>query len=507
MRTETTAGPDLSTRPRRMIALGTLSLAMLLIAIDASILNVALPRIADDLRPDATQLLWIVDSYSLTVAALLVTTAALGDRFGRRRMLRLGLIVFAAAAMLAALSTSAELLISARVMLGVGAALAMPATLSLLRAVFTDDRERAFAIGLWSAVGAAGFVLGPVVGGVVLQLASWPFVFWVQLPFIALALLATLRLPEAGAAGVVSVDVLGVLLSGAGLVALVWGIKELGESGLAGSGISLMLIGVMSIAALVVVQLRRARPMIDVRLFRSVRFSAASVAVLASNVALAAPLLLLTQQLQIAQGLDPLPAGLAFLPVAVGAVISGPFAPRVVRMLGMNGAVGGGFLLVSTGLLVFSFVTVQTPYLLLVAGMVLLGAGVSVASAAASAALLAAAPAERAGNAAAIQETGYELGLTVGVSVFGSFALSVFRANLDLPAGLDPALVSAVESGLPQAASVLADQPGLLAIAIDAFSASFADTMLLAAVAALVIAVIAVIALPRDRESSSVTEH
>ena len=507
MRTDTTREPDLSTRTRRMAALGTLSLAMLLIAIDASILNIALPRIADDLRPDATQLLWIVDSYSLTVAALLVTTAALGDRFGRRRMLRVGLVVFTAATALAALATSPELLISARVLLGVGAALAMPATLSLLRAVFTDDRERAFAIGLWSAVGAAGFVLGPVIGGIILQVTSWPFVFWVQVPFVALALIATRRLPEASAPGAVTIDVLGVLLSGAGLVSLVWGIKQVGESGVEGSGITLMILGVASIAAFVLVQLRRARPMIDVRLFRSTRFSTATLAVLASNVALAAPLLLLTQQLQIAQGLDPLPAGLAFLPVALGAVATGPLAPRVVKALGMNGAVGGGFLLVSAGLLVFAFVTPQTPYLLLVSGMVLLGGGVSIASAAASAALLAAAPAERAGNAAAIQETSYELGLTVGVSVFGSFALSVYRASLDLPTGLDSAVVVAVESGLPQAAAVLADQPELLAIAIDAFTASFSDTTLLAAVAALVIAVVAAIALPRDRESRSVTEH
>lgn len=507
MRIAITREPDLATRSRRMIALGILSLSLLMIAIDASILNIALPRIADDLRPDATQLLWIVDSYSLTVAALLVTTAALGDRFGRRRMLRIGLAVFASATVLAALSTSPEMLISARVLLGVGAALAMPATLSLLRAVFSDDRERAFAIGLWSAVGAAGFVLGPVIGGVILQIAAWPFVFWMQLPFIALALVATRRLPEAGGAGAVSIDPLGVLLSGAGLVALVWGIKQVGESGLEGSGVTLMVIGIASIAVFVLVQLRRPQPMIDVRLFRSVRFSTAAVAVLASNVALAAPLLLLTQQLQIAQGLDPLPAGLAFLPIAIGAVISGPFAPQVVRALGMNGAVGGGFLLTSVGLLVFSTVTVQTPFVLLLIGMVLLGAGVSVASAAASAALLAAAPAERAGNAAAIQETGYELGLTMGVSVFGSVALASFRANLDLPAGLDPAVVSAVESGLPQAAAVLADQPDLLTMAVDAFSVSFSETMMLAAVAALVIAVVATIALPRDRESRSVTEH
>lgn len=507
MRTDQSSTPAITSRLQRMLALATLSLAMLLIAIDASILNVALPSIAEDLQPDATQLLWIVDSYSLTVAALLVTTAALGDRFGRRRMLRLGLIVFSGAVVLAALSTSAELLIAARVLLGVGAALAMPATLSLLRAVFTDDRERAFAVGVWASIGAAGFVLGPVVGGVILQFASWPFAFWVQLPFIALALAATRRLPEASATDTVGIDVLGILLSGTGLVSLVWGIKQLGEDGIGGNGLLLMVLGLASIAAFVVQQRRRAMPMIDVGLFASVRFSTAATAVLASNVALAAPLLLLTQQLQIAQGLDPLPAGLAFLPIAVGAVIAGPLAPRVVRALGMNGAVGGGFLLVTIGLVVFSFVTVQSPYLLLFAGMVVLGAGVSVASAAASAALLAAAPASRSGNAAAIQETAYELGLTMGVSIFGSFALASYRSSLELPTGLDGEIVSVVESGLPQAAAALADQPDLLAAAIEAFSSSFADTMLLAAAASLVLAVIAAIALPRDRESRAVTEH
>ncbi len=503
MLTTTSPGPA-GTRRGRFLVLATLATTLFLITLDASVLNVALPDVAADLRPGATQLLWIVDAYSLSVAALLVPMAALGDRVGRRRMLRLGLVVLAAAALLAAVSTSPAALIAARALLGVGGAMAMPATLSVLRAVFADDRERAVAVGVWSAVAAAGFVFGPLLAGAILEVASWQWVFWAQLPVAGLALLLTVRVPESSAPGAVALDAAGVLLSASGMVLLVWSVKGLGDGGAGRPGPWLLLAAAgVCLASFAAQQSRRARPMIDVRLFRSVRFTSAALAVLASNLVLAGPLLLLTQQLQVVEGLGPLEAGLRIVPIALAAVVVAPLTPRLVAAAGVHVAVGAAFLAVAGGVTVTAQVGAGTPYPVLLAGSVLLGAGAAVAASAASAALLAAAPVERAGNAAAVQETGYELGLTLGVSVLGSLALARYRGELDLPAGLDGATVEAVREGLPQAVAAGVD-PAVLQASLEAFDASFTWALGAGAVLAAVVAVLAVLLLPRDRTATAV---
>ncbi len=509
MQTTTSSGPGpaVATRGGRLLVLAALATTLFLIALDASILNVALPELAADLRPDATQLLWMVDAYSLSVAALLVPMAALGDRVGRRRMLRLGLTVLAAAALLAAVSTGPAMLIAARALLGVGGAMAMPATLSVLRAVFVDDRERAVAVGVWSAVAAAGFVFGPLLGGALLEVASWQWVFWAQLPVAGVALLLTVRVPESSAPGAVSVDPVGVLLSAAGMVLLVWSVKQLGDDGAGRPGPWLLLAaGAACLALFAVQQARRPRPMVDVRLFRSARFSGATVAVLASNLVLAGPLLLLTQQLQVVEGLSPLEAGLRIVPIALAAVAVAPLTPRLVGAVGIHRAVGLAFLAVAAGIAVTAQVRAGTAYPVLLTGSALLGAGAAVAASAASAALLAAAPVERAGNAAAVQETAYELGLTLGVSVLGSIALARYRGELVLPAGLDGATAAAVRDGLPQAVAAAADRGEVVGAALAAFDASFSWALGAAAVLAAVIAVLGVLLLPRDRAATAV-EH
>lgn len=504
----TTAGVDAAvpttTRGQRRLIMATLSLSLFLIAIDASVLNVALPVLAADLRPDSTELLWIVDSYSLAVAAGLVTAAALGDRFGRRLMLRVGLVTFGTALALTALSDSPDGLILSRALLGIGGALMMPATLSILRAVFVDDRERAVAVGVWSAVGAAGFVVGPLLAGAVLREASWQWIFVAQLPLVVLALVLTVRVPESSARGAVSIDAVGALLSATGMVALVWSIKEFGKDGLDGAGGWLLLLATSALSLFGFLQSRRSRPMIDVGLFRSARFSGATVAVLASNVVLAGPLLLLTQQMQLVEGLSPLEAGARIVPIALAAVATAPLTPRIVGAVGIHLTVAGAFLSIAAGIALIGQVTADTPYLLLLSGSLFYGAGASVAPAAASAALIAAAPAERAGNAAAVQETAYELGVTVGVSVLGSIALARYRADLALPSGLPETLASGIRDGLPQAAAVTAERPDLLAIAVSAFGDAYAATMTVAALLSVGLALTAAVLLPRDRAAVAV---
>jgi DHA2 family multidrug resistance protein-like MFS transporter len=486
----TPGGAPPRTARGRWLVLGALATTLFMISLDASVLNVALPAISEDLQPSATGLLWILDSYSLTVAALLTTMAALGDRVGRRRMLRSGLVVFVVASVLAATSDTTTALVVARVLLGVAAAMAMPATLSILRAVFTDERERGVAVGVWAAVGALGFVVGPLVGGAVLEVADWHWLFWMQIPVLLAALGLTWRVPESAAGHAVGIDVAGVVLSGLGIVSVVAAIKRLGDQGWTDPTAWLIgAAGLVALAVFVVLQLRRQRPMIDVRLFRRPRFAAAAVAVTVGNLVLAGPLLLLTQHLQLARGLSPLEAGLWLLPVALAAVAAGPATPRLVERVGVAGAVAAGFVVTGAGLAGFALVDERSAFALFTAAGILLGAGVSVVSAAASAALLSSAPVERAGNAAAIQETGYELGITLGISVFGALSLAVYRDALELPPATAPGVGAAAGEGLPQAVVAAAGDPGVVGASVEAFGAAFAATNAVAAAGTAVLAV------------------
>lgn len=271
-----------TSHPDRWRILFVLSTALLLIAMDATILNVALPAIAADLEPGSTELLWIVDAYGLVLAGLLVAMGGLGDRIGRRRLLSAGLVVFGLASALAAAAPSPEALIAARVLLGVGGAMIMPSTLSTLRVVFTDARERSIAIGVWSAVAAGGFALGPVVGGALLEVADWHLVLAINVPIMAAALVASRRwVPESRNPAPGPWDPVAVGLSVVGMVAFVWGIKHGGEHGFTDvAALAAIAAGVAVIGEFVRRQLRTPQPLLDVALFRDARFSGAVTAVL-----------------------------------------------------------------------------------------------------------------------------------------------------------------------------------------------------------------------------------
>ena len=338
--------------PRRWLVLTVLASSLLLIAMDATLLNVALPTLADDLAPGSIELLWIVDAYGLVLAGLLVAMAGLGDRVGRRRLLSTGLVVFAGASLLATLAASPAQLIAARALLGVGGAMIMPSTLSVLRSVFLDERERAVAIGVWTAVAAGGFALGPIVGGALLEVADWPWLFAVQIPVVLVAFTAVrLLVPESRNPRPGPWDGPSVLVSIAGMLALVWGVKELGKDGLTTpAGLAAMAGGLALLAAFVVRQARSSTPLVDVRLFRGRRFATASAAVLFTFFALGALLLLVTQFLQLVQGHSPLEAGVRLLPLAIAAAAGAPLTELLVRHVGKRSAVGGAFALVAGAL-------------------------------------------------------------------------------------------------------------------------------------------------------------
>jgi len=312
-----TVAEERQAHPRRRLVLAVMCLSLLLIVMDNTIVNVALPTLQRDLEASTSQLQWVVDAYILVFAGLLLTMGALGDRFGRRGALAVGLAIMGVASILSSFANSADQLIATRALMGVGGALIMPATLSIITNVFTDRRERAQAIAIWSATAGAAVAIGPVTGGWLLEHFWWGSVFLVNVPVVVVALvLGQLFVPTSRDPAARPIDVPGALLSIAGLMALVWAIIE-GPGGwsdpeiLGGFALAAVLL-----AAFVLWERRTRYPMLDMAFFRNARFSAASAAIMLTFFAMFGSLFLLTQFLQSILGYTPLEAGIRLLPIA-----------------------------------------------------------------------------------------------------------------------------------------------------------------------------------------------
>ncbi|WP_240506514.1 MFS transporter [Thermoactinospora rubra] len=414
---------------RRWAGLAVLSAGLLLVVMDMTILNVALPAIAADLRPDAISQLWIVDVYSLVVSGLLVGAAALGDRWGRRRVLILGFVLFGTASTLVLWAESPAAVIAVRALLGAGGAMIMPSTLSMIRTLFSDPRERATALGVWSAMAAVGAALGPVLGGLLLEHFSWHAAFLVNVPVMAVAIVAgLLLLPESRNPRPGRWDAVATVLSIVGMVALVYAIKHLSEGGLAEPGTPIALVvAAVTLGWFAARCLRRPDPLLDLRLFAGRPFTAGVVTALATAISMAGVLLLLTQWMQLVRDYSPLESGIRLVPAALAAAVASPLAPALAARIGARGVVAGG--LAVTGLGFLALVAAPLGYLAVAAGLTFIGLGQG-SLAIASAMIMAGAPPERSGNAAAMEETSYELGGALGVAVLGSVAAAVYRAGL-----------------------------------------------------------------------------
>ncbi|MFF3957129.1 MFS transporter [Streptomyces sp. NPDC001890] len=420
---------------RRWVVLAILSGSLLLIAMDTTILNVAFPSLVADLQPGAVEQLWIIDVYALALSGLLVTAGALGDRWGRKRLLLVGFALFAAASLGAVAATEAWHVIAARALLGVGGAMIMPTTLSILRHVFTDARERALAYAVWAAVMGGGMALGPVVGGLLVEDYGWQSAFLLNIP-IALTVIAlgAWLLPESFAPRAGRWDWTGVAQSIVGMIALAAGIKQLGKSGLTTPLPWLML----AIAAFVLTlfvrrQLRLAHPLLHVRLFASRAFSVSATVLFLGMVALGAVLFLLTQWFQYAQGYSPLQAGLRVLPAPLALVVTSLLAPALMRALPIRHVITSGLVLMAAGL-VLPWLAQDgddhVGYPVMAAALALIGFGAGLATTVASVTLMAATPNEHVSGAAAIEETCYELGAALGVASLGSLAGALYRSSL-----------------------------------------------------------------------------
>ena len=474
---------------RRWFALGVLTLGVLLIGIDGTVLALATPFISADLGASGTQLLWIGDIYSFVLAALLISMGSLGDRIGHRKLLLCGATAFAVFSVINAYSTSPEMLIATRALLGMAGATLAPATLALIRGIFPDQRERSIAVGVWAAAFSAGAALGPVVGGVLLEHFWWGSVFLINVPvMVVLVVGGVLLLPEHRDPNPGPWDLPSVALSMVGMLGVVYAIKE-GFAGIAhGIGADIVVAGLVGAGALTLFvrrQLRLPAPLIDVRLFANPRFSGVVTANLLSVLGLSGLVFFLSQYFQLVHGYGPLQAGLAELPAAVTATVFGVLAGVAVRYFSHRAVLTTGLALVGVAMaaLMLSLVafTPLTPYLPLGIALFVVGVGLGLAFTVASDVILASVPKERAGAAAAVSETAYELGMALGIATLGSIVTAVYRHVVVAPAV--PAEVAAqARDSLPraiQAAQTLpADQQTAL---LDAAKMSFTHGLTVAA--------------------------
>jgi EmrB/QacA subfamily drug resistance transporter len=465
---------------RRWWILAVLCLSVLLVVVDNTIVNVALPTMSRQLSASTGSLQWIVDAYTLTFAGLLLVGGNLGDRLGRRRVLQVGLALFAITSVGAALSQTTGELIAARAAMGAAAALIYPATLALLTNTFTVAKERATAIGIWAGVSGLAVAVGPVSGGVLLQHFSWSSVFYVNVPIVVIALVAGARLlPESRDAHPGRFDLLGAAASIAGIALLTWTLIEAPGhgwgsvttlGGFAGSAVIL--------AGFAFAQSRRPDPLLDVRLFRNARFSAASAAIALAFFGLFGFIFLITQYFQVVRGYNTLHAGLATLPFAVVTGVMSPVAILIMKRAGTKLVVTAGLALMSGGFLVASTTQLDSAYWgRIIISMTLMAAGLALTSSPATDAIMGALPPDKAGAGSAVNDTTRELGGTLGVAVIGSVLSSVYGSHVasalsshGVPAAAVASARESVVAGLTIAGQL---PPGLREIAADAARQAF----------------------------------
>lgn len=475
----------------RWAVLAVICIAVLVVVVDVTVLHIAAPAMTEDLEPSAVQLLWIIDIYPLVVAPLLVASGALGDRLGRGRVLLGGLAIFAAASALAAFAWSPSVLIGARAIMGVGGAAILPASMSIIRDVFEDRDERRTAVGIWSATMAGGAAIGPLIGGILVEHWWWGAVFLINVPIVLVLIPVAIRLlPDSRAPEPPPWDMLGVVLAGAGVLGLAFGFQEGAHDGF-GRPIVLvaLLVAVAALTTFVRRQLARPRPLLDVRLFADRAFAVAVGCVLLSMFGLVGLELFFAQYLQLVLDLEPVAASLRLLPLMLASLAGGLLAAPILRRAGSRATISGGLLLSTFALVPMLALGVEDQYLLLALPFAALGLGLEVALVAANDVIISAVPAARAGNAASIEETAYELGGGLGVAVLGSLLTAVYDNRLSPVPGVGPAGMDAARESLGRAVDVAADLPAaigdaLVAEARQAFVTGL-HTVLLASIALL----------------------
>jgi EmrB/QacA subfamily drug resistance transporter len=425
-------GIDPQIYERRWLILATMCLSLVLIVATVSSVNVAIPKLAgSSLNPSNTQILWIVDAYALVFAALLLPAGAIGDRFGRKGALLTGMVIFIVASASCAFMKNATALIACRAVMGIGAALIMPSTLSLLQSVF-PRRERAKAIAVWAGFAGAGGAIGPLMGGFLVEHFWYGSVFLVAAPIATVALIASATLAPASreeASG--PLDFGGAALSIIGFGALLAAIIEGPERGWSDPLVVVgFVVAAICLVGFVFFERGREHPMLDMRFFRNPRFAMGSLGITTTFFAMFAMFFVLTQYLQYVKGYGPLAAGVRGLPFAVVMIVVSPRAPLLAAKVGAKRAVGGGMVVLALGLTMLSFVTLSTNYWYVALCLALAAAGVGAAMPSLSSGIVQSVPMHKAGVGSAVNDTTRELGGAIGIAALGSIVNSIYRSHL-----------------------------------------------------------------------------
>jgi DHA2 family multidrug resistance protein-like MFS transporter len=495
---------------REWIGLAVIALPCLLYAMDLTVLYLAVPQLSADLRPSSAQLLWITDVYGFLVAGLLVTMGTLGDRIGRRRLLLLGAAGFGVASVLAASATTSEQLIAARALLGVAGATLAPSTLSLVRTMFADPRQRTVAVAVWISSFSAGGAVGPLAGGVLLERFWWGSVFLLAVPVMALLLaLGPFLLPEFRDPGAGRLDLVSAGMSLAAVLAVIYGLKQLAQDGLGWPPALAIVVGLAVGVGFVRRQQRLADPLLDLRLFGNRAFSAALATNTLSFFVGFGALLFLAQYLQLVLGLSPLAAGLWMLPSSVGFIVGSLLAPVLVRRAHPAFVMAAGLALAAVGFGLLTQLGGASGLAVLVAGSVVFSLGLAPVDTVAADLTVGAAPPERAAAASALSETSSELGGALGIATLGSVGTAIYRSQVTdtLRAGVPPQAAEATRDtlgGAVAAANQLPDRLGaaLLDTAREAFTQGLHLTFAISAALAVGIAILAAVLLRGVRPGS-----
>lgn len=440
---------------KEWIGLAVLMLTTLLLALDVTVLHLALPHLARDLQANSAQQLWILDIYGFMIAGFLVTMGSLGDRIGRKRLLMIGASAFGIASIAAAYSISAEMLILTRALLGIAGATLMPSTLSLIRNMFQNPKQRTLAISIWMMSFSGGAVLGPVVGGIMLEFFWWGSVFLLGVPVMVLLLItAPLLLPEFRDKHAGEMDFLSVVQSLAAILLIIYGIKELAGSGWQFVPLMMILIGLFIGWTFMKRQLKLQNPMIDLTLFHNRAFSGSLSMMLLGMIANGGFLLLFVQYLQMIIGMTPLEAGMWMIPLSAGSIIGSLMTPILIRWIPRTNLIAMGLTGSALAYMMIAFATDSNMVIPIMSSM-LLTVGFGPLFVLATDIIIASSPPEKSGSAASLSETCGELGMALGIAIYGSVATAIYRNQIEIPNQISFELAELARDTLAGAVSVV----------------------------------------------------
>ncbi len=473
---------------KEWLGLGLLVLPSTLLFMMLSILFLAIPHIAVDLRPSGTQMLWIIDIYGFLMAGFLVAMGTLGDRIGRRRLLMLGAAVFAGVSLVAAYTDDPAMMIVWRAVLGIAAAAVMPATLGLIFAMFLDAKQRGIAIGAWASGISVGVALGPLLSGLLVEAFSWRATFLVAVPVMAIvAIGAPLLLPEHKDANAGKLDLLSVGLLLATLLPFIYGVKALAKDDALGEALGTIAVGLAFGVWFVLRQLHSAAPLLDIRLFVNRTVSGALGVFILAATALGGMYLMITQYLQLVAELSPLETGLVILPAALLLVGVSIYAPILARRVRPGYIIAGGLAVQVVGYLLLTQVDSTSGLPLLIAGFIILYPGVNPAMAFTTNLVVGSVPPEKAGAASGLSTTANDLGISLGIALIGAIGVAVYRNEISLPDGLPADVAAAASDSLDGAVSAAGS---LGSTVLEPARAAFTSGLNIGAVIAAVIAAV-----------------